>query len=98
VPLTWSRKGVPALQGRPGGARTEDGGRHWGVVESGLPAYKDSNTFRHCMSPDREGTVGIYFGTREGDLFASIDEGDPWKRIAAGLPSIRAVATTGEAE
>jgi len=95
VPLTWSRQGVPALKGQLGVGRTSDGGRHWEVIEKGLPTYKDANTFRHCMDADDGNPVGVYFGTREGDLFASGDEGDSWVRVAKGLPPIRSVRVTG---
>jgi len=32
--------------------------------------------------------VGIYFGTRRGQLFGSVDEGKKWKKILDGLPPV----------
>ena len=31
---------------------------------------------------------GIYFGTRSGDIYASVDEGKNWKKILEGLPAV----------
>jgi|SRR5450755_1693029 hypothetical protein len=32
--------------------------------------------------------MGIYFGTRSGQLFGSRDEGRTWQKILEGLPSV----------
>jgi hypothetical protein len=45
------------------------------------------------MSADTLDPVGIYFGTRSGQLFGSNDGGKSWKRILGGLPSIVCVKT-----
>jgi hypothetical protein len=58
----------------------------------GLPqkgAYE--TVLRDAMTTDSLDPVGIYFGTRSGQLFASNDEGKNWERILGGLPSILCV-------
>jgi hypothetical protein len=39
-----------------------------------------------CCDP-----IGLYFGTRSGQLFASRDEGKNWHKILEGLPAILCV-------
>ena len=43
---------------------------------------------RDAMTADSFDPVGIYFGTRRGQLFGSRDEGRTWQRILEGLPSV----------
>jgi hypothetical protein len=40
------------------------------------------------MTADSLDPVGIYFGTRSGQLFGSRDEGKTWQKILDGLPSV----------
>ena len=37
---------------------------------------------------DGGATVGVYFGTTSGEVWASADEGGTWRRIAEHLPEI----------
>src|SRR5438046_4039724 len=41
-----------------------------------------------AMTADSFDPVGIYFGTRSGQIFGSRDEGRTWERILDGLPSV----------
>jgi len=69
--------------------RTRNAGASWEPLSRGLPqkgAYK--TILRDAMVADSLEPAGIYFGTRSGELFASIDEGKNWKMILSGLPSI----------
>ena len=69
--------------------RTRNAGASWEPLSRGLPqkgAYK--TVLRDAMVADSLEPAGIYFGTRSGELFASIDEGKNWKMILSGLPSI----------
>ena len=78
-----------APEGRLRVYRTRNAGRAWEPLSSGLPqkgAYE--TVVRDAMSADALDPVGIYFGTRSGQVFGSIDEGKTWKRILGGLPSI----------
>jgi tRNA A-37 threonylcarbamoyl transferase component Bud32 len=79
--------------------RTRDAGASWEPLTRGLPqkgAYE--TVLRDAMSTDGLDPAGIYFGTRSGELFASIDEGKSWKMILSGLPPIVCVkaAVVGE--
>ena len=58
----------------------------------GLPQKRAYETvLRDAMTTDSLDPVGIYFGTRSGQLFGSNDEGKNWVRILGGLPSILCV-------
>jgi hypothetical protein len=55
----------------------------------GLPqkgAYE--TVVRDAMAIDSLDPAGIYFGTRSGQLYASIDEGKSWEKILEGLPAV----------
>jgi hypothetical protein len=40
------------------------------------------------MCADDADPVGIYFGNRNGEVWASADRGDSWQQIAAHLPGV----------
>lgn len=69
--------------------RTRDAGASWEPLGRGLPQRDAYETvLRDALAADPLDPAGIYFGTRSGKLFASADEGDSWREIADGLPSI----------
>jgi photosystem II stability/assembly factor-like uncharacterized protein len=79
--------------------RTRNGGGSWEALTRGLPqkgAYE--TVLRDGLTTDSLEPAGIYFGTRSGVLYGSIDEGKSWKKIAEGLPAIVCVksAVVGE--
>jgi serine/threonine protein kinase len=87
----------------PGGRlrvyRTRNGGESWEPLMRGLPqkgAYE--TVLRDGMVADTLDPLGIYFGTRSGDIYASIDEGKNWRKILEGLPAVVCVraALVGE--
>jgi photosystem II stability/assembly factor-like uncharacterized protein len=83
-----------APEGRLRVYRTRNAGGSWEPLSKGLPqkgAYE--TVVRDAMSADTLDPVGLYFGTRSGQLFGSSDEGKSWKRILGGLPSIVCVKT-----
>ncbi len=78
-----------ACDGRLRVYRTRNGGSSWEPLARGLPqkgAYE--TVLRDAMSVDSLDPVGIYFGTRSGQLFGSRDEGKTWQKILEGLPSV----------
>jgi len=78
--------GIPAV------FRTRDGGRHWQRQARGLPRTGAWWTvLRQAMDSDLERSVGVYFGTTSGEVWASQDEGVRWKRIAEHLPRIQSL-------
>ena len=72
--------------------RTRNAGASWEPLMRGLPQKQAYETvLRDAMTTDSLDPVGIYFGTRSGQLFGSNDEGKNWNRILGGLPSILCV-------
>ena len=43
------------------------------------------------MAVDRLDPVGVTFGTSNGELWTSADEGSTWRQVAAHLPDIWSV-------
>jgi serine/threonine protein kinase len=81
-----------ACDGRLRVYRTRNAGASWDPLMRGLPqkgAYE--TVLRDAMIADCLDPVGIYFGTRSGQLFGSRDEGKTWHKILDGLPSITCV-------
>jgi len=79
----------------PGGARSavyrgpKDGGPLERCVE-GLPGWFDSNIDSACLDAVPDDAVAA-FGTADGRVFASGDEGSTWSEVTSGLPAIRCV-------
>jgi len=72
--------------------RTEDAGTSWTALSDGLPgeAYYGA-VLRDAMCTDDRDPAGVYFGTRNGDVFASPDEGEHWATVATHLPDVLCV-------
>ena len=72
--------------------RTYDGGATWIRAGDGLPQrHAYLTVLREAMARDTLDPVGVTFGTSGGQLWHSADAGVHWRRLAANLPSIRAV-------
>jgi photosystem II stability/assembly factor-like uncharacterized protein len=72
--------------------RTRDAGASWQPLTDGLPqegAYEA--VLRDALASDPLDRVGVYFGTRNGKVFASADEGDHWTEVLDGLPPVVSV-------
>ena len=50
---------------------------------------------RDAMCTDDHDQPGVYFGARNGAVWASADEGDSWQQIAANLPDVMCVRVAG---
>lgn len=71
---------------------TRNAGKSWEPLMRGLPQRDAYETvLRDAMVTDCLDPVGLYVGTRSGQLFVSRDEGKNWHRIAEGLPPILCV-------
>jgi hypothetical protein len=72
--------------------RTEDAGATWAPLTAGLPQenYFDI-VLRDAMCTDDAEPAGVYFGTRNGQVFASADEGESWAEVATHLPGVLCV-------
>ncbi|MHB1499588.1 MAG: WD40/YVTN/BNR-like repeat-containing protein [Candidatus Dormibacteria bacterium] len=69
--------------------RTRDAGETWEPMSQGLPAQGyHSAVLRDGMCTDSADPAGIYFGTRNGEVFASGDDGDSWELVAEHLPDV----------
>ena len=87
-PITADGERIP-----PGHAcrvfRTEDAGASWAALGDGLPQQDYySIVLRDAMCADDVEPAGIYFGTRNGEVYASPDEGEHWSQVAAHLPDV----------
>jgi hypothetical protein len=90
-PVTADRERLP-----PGRAcrvfRTEDSGASWTPLGHGLPQQDYYGiVLRDAMCTDDGEPAGVYFGTRNGDVYASSDEGAGWALVAAHLPDVLCV-------
>ncbi len=57
---------------------------------NGLPEWFDGNIDSYCLDAAPDLGVAV-FGTEDGRVFASTDEGSSWTEVASGLPSIECV-------
>jgi len=75
--------------------RTRNAGASWEPLMRGLP-QKDAyeTVLRDALVTDRLSPVGIYVGTRSGQLFVSRDEGKSWQKIMEGLPPVLCIRNT----
>jgi hypothetical protein len=46
---------------------------------------------RDAMCTDDHDPAGVYFGARNGAVWASADEGDSWRQIISDLPDVMVV-------
>jgi len=74
--------------GRPAAYVTRDAGSSWARCDLGLPAHAWFTVKRQAMTVDDGEPVGVYFGTTNGEIWASIDEGEHWTCIVQHLPEI----------
>ncbi|GAA0973568.1 sialidase family protein [Acrocarpospora macrocephala] len=66
--------------------RTDDAGDSWRALAQGLPdepVY--SSILRDAMTAS---AAGLFFGTRDGEVYGSADEGESWNLIARRLPDV----------
>ena len=78
-------------QGRPAVYRSRDAGDSWERFNDGLPAYDFNAVLRDAADVDNADPVGVYFGTRGGEVYASADEGESFNLVAANLPDVLCV-------
>lgn len=71
--------------------RTEDAGQTWETLTTGLPHPSYTCVLRDAAAVDTHPDVGLYFGTRNGEVYASADEGANFARITDQLPDVLCV-------
>lgn len=80
--------------GKPAVFATSDAGASWQRLDKGLPAQDAWLTVkRQAMTADDRESIGLYFGTTGGEVWASKDEGQNWSCIARHLPEVYSVTT-----
>jgi len=72
--------------------RSTDAGASWEALSDGLPGTPYFGAvLRDALCTDDAEVAGVYFGTRNGDVYASPDEGDTWRLVASHLPDVLCV-------
>ncbi|MFI0980480.1 WD40/YVTN/BNR-like repeat-containing protein [Streptomyces sp. NPDC021093] len=91
-PITADSDRVPADR-RCRVYRTRDAGKSWEPLTAGLPQEEHYGTvLRDAMcTDDNAPAAGVYFGNRNGEVFASADDGDSWQQLASHLPDVLCV-------
>lgn len=85
----WPRT---AVGGKPALYLTRDAGRSWRRLDRGLPRRQAWFTvLRQAMCADDHARLGLFFGTTAGEVWASTNAGESWRRIAQHLPEIYSV-------
>jgi hypothetical protein len=75
--------------------RTRDAAESWEALCDGLPQSDAHLTvLRDAFTCDGGDPVGLWFGTRSGEVYASFDEGDHWELVASHLPPVLSVRAT----
>jgi hypothetical protein len=46
---------------------------------------------RDALCTDGADPAGVYFGNRNGEVYASADDGDSWRQLASHLPDVLCV-------
>lgn len=72
--------------------RSRNGGKTWKALSKGLPQNDAfSGIYREGLTMDTVTPAGVYFGTNNGKIFNSTDEGDSWNLLADNLPPVSSV-------
>jgi photosystem II stability/assembly factor-like uncharacterized protein len=71
--------------------RTEDGGRSWAPSAKDLPDDYWTVSLRDALTTDLEDPLGVYLGTRAGEVWASADDGQSWSLAVDHLPDVLCV-------
>jgi hypothetical protein len=90
VPAIKDERRVP-VDARFVVTRTRDGGKHFDVLNAGLPTEPSYDlVYRHSLAVDAAGTR-LAMGSTTGGLWISEDGGDSWRCVSLNLPPISAV-------
>ena len=72
--------------------RSQDAGSTWeSLGEGSLPDDYFVAVMRDAMCTDAHDPAGLYFGGRNGAVWASADEGETWREIVRDLPDVMMV-------
>lgn len=80
--------------GRPAVYGTRDAGKTWTRQDQGLPsAHAWFSVKRQAMTTDSYDPAGVYFGTTNGEVWGSADEGTQWSCLVRYLPEVYSLET-----
>jgi photosystem II stability/assembly factor-like uncharacterized protein len=80
------------IAGKPAVYGSRDAGKSWKRLDRGLPRAQAWFTVkRQAMCADGLDPVGLYFGTTNGEVWASFDEGARWHCLVLHLPHVYSV-------
>ena len=72
--------------------RSRDRGATWEERAEGLPAQPTwAGVLRGALAVDGLDPAGVYVGSTSGEIHASADDGDTWRRLPVTLPRILSV-------
>ncbi|MHB8376708.1 MAG: WD40/YVTN/BNR-like repeat-containing protein [Dehalococcoidia bacterium] len=92
VPLEFEADNFRVCPGQFTVYRTRDGGASWQALTEGLPGPDDyQSVYREGLDTDGLDPEGVYAGTSNGQVYASADSGDRWRRLPGTLPPILSV-------
>ncbi|WP_396157182.1 WD40/YVTN/BNR-like repeat-containing protein [Arthrobacter sp.] len=95
IPLVADGERIPP-DGHLAVYRSTQAGESWTRQDAGLPDAEFNAILRDAAAVDAADPVGVYFGTRAGDVYASADEGSTFHLVTSNLPDVlcvRAAAT-----
>jgi photosystem II stability/assembly factor-like uncharacterized protein len=74
-------------------ARTENGGKTWKALRTGLP-QRDAHdvVYRHALDLAQD---ALAFGSTTGNVYASSDRGDSWTVVGTNFPPVYSVRFAG---
>ncbi|AJT42306.1 WD40/YVTN/BNR-like repeat-containing protein [Psychromicrobium lacuslunae] len=90
IPIKADGERIPP-EGKLAVHRTDDGGSSWKRLDQGLPQFEYNVVLRDAAAVDDAETVGVYFGTRGGSVYASADEGESFSEVLSHLPDVLCV-------
>jgi hypothetical protein len=88
--LLLSASDGPNDSGRAALYRSDLDGEQFQRCREGLPEWFRGNLDSGCVDALPDGSLAG-FGTAQGDLYASTDEGATWRKVAAGLGRVESV-------
>ncbi len=77
------------VDGKPALYKSTDRGESWIRQDTGFP-QKNAwiSVLRQGLAHDFQDPLGLYMGTKHGEIWASFDEGSHWNNIVRHLPEI----------
>lgn len=93
VPLETGAGNFRTCGGQFAVYRTTDAGKTWQALTNGLPGPANyQSVYREGMDTDGLDPEGVYVGTSNGLVYASIDHGEHWEQLPGMLPPILSVS------